>query len=59
MTGAVFLATTVAGVLMIQHLQQTDPKQLAEFAEQCAAEKDWEQAKRYYLRAYRVSKAPG
>lgn len=58
MTGAVFLATTVAGVLMIQRLRQTDPNHYVKRAEQHAGEKDWGQAKMYYLRAYNVSKDP-
>lgn len=55
MTAVAFVLMTVAGVLMVHRLQQTDPRHYAERAERYAAESDWEQAKLYYFRAYSVS----
>lgn len=53
-----FILMTVAGVLMVWQLRETDPQRFVDLAEARAKESDWQQAQLYYSRAYQASQDP-
>lgn len=53
-----FVVVTLTGFLVIKSLRQTDPSHYVRLAEERASNKDWDQARVYYLRAYNVAKDP-
>ncbi len=53
-----FVLMTAAGIVMVYQLQQTDPREFVKRAEGYAKEKEWNQAKVFYMRAYSASQDP-
>lgn len=58
LTGVGFLVMTVAGVALVYTLQETNPLQLANQAEQAAEKGDWNTARKFYIRAYNTKREP-
>jgi len=58
LTGVGFLVMTVAGVALVYSLQETNPLQLANQAEQAAEKGDWVTARKFYIRAYNTKREP-
>ncbi len=50
-----FAVTTVAGVVLVKTLQQSDPTELAAKAEAYVEQEDWQRAAQFYSRAFAVS----
>lgn len=58
LTVAGVVVTTLAGVLMVSQVQQTDPEEIVRRAEEFSERKEYNRAATFFIRAYNASKDP-